>query len=545
VEYEISAYVEIRVRLLAVEHSCIRIINEGEKMLKLKDIHLGSTDAKNEVLSNTPEEIAHFLKSFVTPPALTIEKFFSRHKYYIVGLKGTGKTALLRYLSLKLEEDEQSISSFVLFKSDVDEDLKKDFSRAARVQLATDNVETYDGDDFETVWRWFIYRKIASVIQDGLAHPFQENGNLASFLALVGSEALIKSEKVGLMRLVPNIRKGSIEISENPKLGFELDWDKSGRAKVNFNDLVRRADNAFELLDPDVKRLNIFFDELELNYGNSKQYQRDSRLVRDLIVSVERLNSVAKRKGFPLCLYAAVRSEVLVSVESLGKEINKPITDFGSTILWNRPGLDAAQQPLLNIIERRINNARSGVNLPTLSTSDLWKEYFPEHIHDQKPQVYILHNSWYRPRDVVRLLISIQDQYPNETSFILQGIEAVRKSYSTASWVELTEELKAKYKPSEVDGIKYIFYGFRPVSSLAELTVRANAVAQDHAETKQLLERISLKEILKDLFRVGIIGNIEKPKGTMRFSFRGDDEILFENGIFVHNALRAHLSIFR
>lgn len=428
-------------------------------MLKLKEIPFGSTDAKNEVLSDTPEEIARFLKSFVTPPALTIEKFLDRQKYYIVGLKGTGKTALLRYVSLKLEEDEQSVSSFVLFKTDVDEDLRKDFSRAARVQLATENADAYDGDDFEAVWRWFIYRKIASAIQERLAHPFQDNGDLASFLALVNSEALTKPERAGLMRLIPNIRKGNIEISRTPKLGLELNWDENGRAKVNFNDLVRNADLAFQSLEPDANRLNIFFDELELNYGNSKQYQRDSRLVRDLIVSVERLNAVAKKKGFPLCLYAAVRSEVLGAVGTLGKEINKPIADFGSTILWNRPGLDAAQQPLLSVIEQRINIARLEAGLTSLSGPDLWSEYFPKNINNQKPQVYILHNSWYRPRDIVRLLISIQDQYPNETSFFLQGLEAIRKFYSTASWVELTEELKVKYRPADIDGIKYIFYG--------------------------------------------------------------------------------------
>ncbi|UUW73641.1 P-loop ATPase, Sll1717 family [Pseudomonas oryzihabitans] len=514
-------------------------------MLKLKDISLGSTDAKNEVLSNTPEEVRRFVSSFVSPPALAVDKFFSRHKYYVVGLKGTGKTALLRYISLKLEEDEKSISSFVLFKTDVDEDLRKDFSRAARVQVVSENADTYDGDDFETVWRWFIYRKIASVIQDKQAHPFQENGDLSSFLELVSSEAMTKPERAGLMRLVPNIRKGTIEISQSPKLGLELDWDDNGRAKVNFNDLVRRADQAFESLEPDETRLNVFFDELELNYGSSKQYQRDSRLVRDLIVSIERLNAVSKKKGFQLCLYAAVRSEVLGAVDALGKEINKPIADFGSTILWNRPGLDAAQQPLLSIIEQRINIARAEAGLSVLASAALWDKYFPERINNLKPQVYILHSSWYRPRDVVRLLISIQDQYPEEESFILQGIEAVRKIYSTASWVEVTEELKAKYKPGEIDGIKYIFYGFRQISSLADLVARADAVAQDHAETKQLLVRTPLREILKDLFRVGVIGNIDARRERMRFSFRGDDEILFDNDIFVHNALRAHLSIFK
>tara|TARA_R110002167_G_scaffold130417_1_gene313860 strand:- start:2174 stop:3715 length:1542 start_codon:yes stop_codon:yes gene_type:complete len=513
-------------------------------MLRLKDIHLGSTDAKNEVLSNSPEETKRFIESFVIPPALTIEKFLSQDKYYIVGLKGTGKTALLRYISLMLEEAGKSVSDFVLFKSEVDEDLRKDFSRAARVQLVAENSDTYEGDDYETVWRWFIYRKIASAIQDGKAQPFQANGNLAAFLALVSSEALTKPEEAGLMRLVPNIRRGNIEISKNPKLGFEMEWDDDGRAKIDFNDLVRRADNAFQSLESDGIRLNIFFDELELNYGSNKQYQRDSRLVRDLITSVERLNAVAKKKGLPLCLYAAVRSEVLGAVESLGKEINKPIADFGSTILWNRPGLDAAQQPLLSIIEQRINAARAAAGLQKLKTSDLWKEYFPEKINNQRPQVYILHNSWYRPRDIVRLLISIQDQYPNESRFILQGIEAVRKIYSTASWVEITEELKSKYKPNEVSGIKYIFYGYKQISTLSELVSRADEVAQEHSETRQLLERKSLNEILKDLFRIGVLGNINPSRDRMRFSFRGDDEIIFSNHIFIHNALRAHLSIF-
>lgn len=511
-------------------------------MLKLKDIQLGNIDAKNELLSNTDEEIARFLASFVIPPVLNIEKYYSRQKYFIVGSKGTGKTALLRYVSLKLEEDSESISSFVLFKSDVDEDLRKDFARAARVQVVEENSDSYDNDDYETVWRWFIYRKIASLIQDGVS-SFQDNANLSSFLALVGSEALTKPARSGVIRLVPNIRKGNIEISKSPKLGLEFDWDENGRAKVNFNDLVRKADQAFLELDSNPRRLNIFFDELELNYASGKQYQRDARLVRDLIVSIERLNAVCKRKGFQICLYAAIRSEVLNAVDSLGKEINKPITDFGSVILWNRPGLTASQQPLLNIIEQRINNARQEMSLPILSSTDIWANYFPVEINLKLPQVYILHNSWYRPRDVVRLLISVQEQYPEEQSFILQGLEAVRKGYSNASWVELTEELKAKYKHEEINGIKYIFYGFRQISTFSEFSRRAEQVAAEHDETKKLLERKTIREILKDLYRVGVIGNIDPRNDKMRFSFRGDDEILFEWNIFVHNALKAHLSI--
>lgn len=511
--------------------------------LTLKDIPFGSTDAKNELLSSTPEEVSRFLSSYVTPPSLTVERFLKRQKYYITGLKGTGKTALLRYISLKLESEEDSVSSFVLFKSEVDEDLKKDFARAARVQLVEENSESLEGDDFETVWRWFIYRKIASAISAGIAKPFQENVNLWNFTALVNSEAIPQGKKNTLIRLVPTIRKGNIEISQSPKLGLDFDWDNNGRAKVNFNDLVRRADDAFKELDPDIERLNIFFDELELNYATNKQYQRDSRLVRDLIVSIEKINAIAKKKSFPLCLYAAVRSEVLTSVVTLGKEINKPIADFGVPIVWNRPGLSAEQQPLLSIIERRINNARLEHKMIELSSNDIWAQYFPQIIHKKNPQTYILHNSWYRPRDIVRLLITVQDQYPDALAFDVQRLEAVRKTYSTSSWVELTEELKAKYKPTEIDGIKYIFYGFKKIASLEELNERVEKVEKNYSEVKSLLERISLKDVLRDLYRIGVIGNIDKNGDRMRFSFRGDDEILFEYDIFIHNALRAHLSI--
>jgi hypothetical protein len=404
-----------------------------------------------------------------------------------------------------------------------------DFSKAARIQITTENSDDYEGNDYETVWRWFIYRKIVSSIQDLGACPFQDNGNLSSFMALVTSE-VIKPEESIFSRLIPSVRKGNLEISNSPKLGLEFDWDEKGRAKVNFNELVRKADNAFQSLDYDSQRLNIFFDELELNYQTSKQYQRDSHLVRDLIISIEKINAVSKQKGFNLCLYAAIRSEVLNSVDSLGKEINKPTTDFGSTILWNRPGLDAAQQPMLNIVEKRINNARIEAGMDTLSESELWRQYFPNSINGQRPQVYILHNSWYRPRDVVRLMLSVKDQYPDAESFILQGLEAIKKMYSTASWVEITEELKAKYRPSDIDGIKYIFYGYKQISSFTQLSDRVEEVAKNYNETNLLLKNYNLREVVKDLFRIGIIGNIGNignKRNVVRFSFRGDDEVLW------------------
>jgi hypothetical protein len=155
-----------------------------------------------------------------------------------------------------------------------------------------------------------------------------------------------------------------------------------------------------------------------------------------------------------------------------------------------------------------------------------------------------LHNSWYRPRDIVRLLLIAQDQDLNATSFGVQAFEAIRKKYSSACWVEITEELKSKYKSLEIEGIKSLFYGFKGISTVGELNVHSDYVASEYPEARALLKKYGVKEILRDLYRIGVVGNIEGGRGgNMRFSFRGDDDIIFSMDVFVHNALRAHLSL--
>lgn len=515
--------------------------------MNLSDIYLGTTDAKNELLTNSPEEMSRFKKMYVVPPSLIISKYINHSKYFITGLKGTGKTALLRYISIVLDEEKNTTSKFILFKSEVSEETKKDFTKASRIEEVIENSSEFDGNDFENVWRWFIYRVISNMIIQGGIEPFQKNENLFNFHAIMRSERTEDKEKTLFSKLIPTIRKGNIEISKDPKLMLDFDWDSNGIARVNFNKIIQDVDSLFESLLPSLDGINIFFDELELNYTTKKQYQRDSRLLRDLIITIERINSISKKNGFKVCLFAAIRSEVLNSVESLGKEINKPLTDFGTDIVWNRAGVDSIQQPLLHIVEQRINNSREEHGLDLLTPSELWESYFPKSIHHKKPQTYLLHNSWYRPRDIVRLLLSSQESYPENDVFTIQSLEAIRKRYSSACWVELTEELKAKYKSEEINGIKHILYGYVQISTIQEISSHAENVSRSYSETKSLLEKNSMTEILTDLYRIGVIGNCtndgQTGKRRFRFSFRGDDDILLGQSIYIHNALKAHLSI--
>ncbi|MFM5258427.1 P-loop ATPase, Sll1717 family [Aeromonas sp. 602200] len=508
--------------------------------MKLKELNLGSIDAKNELLTDTPEERERFISAFVVPPSLDINKYISGSRYFVTGLKGTGKTALLRYISICIEENTQIGAHFILFKSQLNEDMRKDFTRAGRESTVETNTNDFPSDDYESVWRWFIYRKILSICGSGDFELFQKNHEYEIFSSLILSP--IEEQSRSIKNLIPKLKKGNIEISKDPKILFDFEWDSSGKTQLQFNKLVEKADDAFEALLPGHDRVNLFFDELELNNNTKKQYERDSKLIRDLIVTIEKINASFKKRGISITLYAAIRSEVQNSVRALGKEINKSLGDFGTEIVWSRAGIDLNKQPLLNVITKRLH---SNIIPPTeykeSHAEEVWNKFFTTSIQGRDIREYILHNSWYRPRDIVRLLKIAQDQHPEEESFKHHVFDSIRKKYSEQSWIEITEELKTKYKDNEIEAIKRLLYGFKQYFSFVELRERAETQSELYMEVSDFLKQRKVQEVLSDLYRVGVIGNYKEKQ--FRFSFRGDDEILLEQQCFVHHALKAHLSI--
>jgi len=507
--------------------------------MNLRDFDLGTTDAKNSLLFGDEAEAKLFLDSFVEPENLQIDKFIDRKKYYVTGLKGIGKTALLRYIAKQMDSD-SSQSIFVLFKSDIDENLRKNFAMAARLQVVEENSVQSESSDYESVWRWLIYKKIAHAIDDNFAEPFQRTPLLEEFIALMKSEK--ENSKSGINRIIPSVKKGQIEISKSPKLKLDLQWDNEGNAKIKFSQLVEKADDIFEQLPPSSGRLNIFFDELEVTYSTAKQHERDAGLIRDLIVSVEKINATAKRLGYSICLYAAIRSEVLKSVKTLGKEINKPIADFGTEISWNQSKIES-DHPLLKIIEKRINASLAARGERSLNSNELWTTYFPQKIDDKEPQIYILHSSWYRPRDVFKMLLLAQDHYPNEASFNRVVLKAIRKQYASASWTELTEELTASYKDQEIESLRHLLFGFKQRFTLSELDDISKQRSEEYQDVRELLKTHELRKIVSDLYRIGILGNFNREHNKFRFAFRGDADVIFGESLYIHNALKSLLSI--
>ncbi|KKK38939.1 hypothetical protein WQ57_06215 [Mesobacillus campisalis] len=519
-----------------------------EIKLQLADLYLGNIDAKHELLSNSEDERARFRDSFFMPENIILSDYLKGQKYFVTGLKGTGKTALLRFIAIKAENELNAETSFILFKSEIKEQDRKDFSKAASTVVTNNNSNSVDGldnMDYEDVWRWFLHRHIVEIIENRNIQVFEDDRQWRRYAACVKAPNL-GDEESGIKKLFPKLKRGNVEVNAgldgvSGTLGLEFDWEDSGQTKVKFNSIVKQADTLFERLTPANGQLFVFLDELELTLGVSKQYARDKRLIRDLIIAIHSFNIICRRKNFNVKFISAIRSEVLTAVESTGKEINKIISDFGTPVIWHQSGGNLSNHPILQIIIKRIAASEKFYKMNVEDSNEaIWNRYFPDYIQRESAPTYILHLTWYRPRDVIRLLNLAKTQHPSSTKFSHQVFDDIGKSYSTESWTELSEELRAIYNEEEIAGIKRIFYGIKNPFYFNDFKQHVENIREMYSNVETLIEKHKLGEILSNVYRVGLIGNTGE---KVRFAHRGDDEILLEKQMMVHRALWASLSV--
>lgn len=350
------------------------------------------------------------------------------------------------------------------------------------------------------------------------------------------------------------LQNGQLELGVDVP-GFQAKFKSDVELDINTKSISVKS--AVDFISSILKRSNntgrpivIFIDELDLAHGDDATYNRDAMLIRDLVVVVTRFNDLFNKSKSKIKFITAIRSEVLRSVSTLGKEIYKDAEDLGYEISWDQLG-SQARSPLLELVERKIIESEP---LDKRSRPDqVWQSYFPpkRKINDEKYldetdiKRFILHYSWYRPRDIVRMLLGAQSFAGDRTSFNWSDFESDRKTYSQKSWVEHTEELLASYSSEQIAAIKLLLQGAPKSFGFEKFTsICANRSAL-YESVSRLMRAKQPADVLKDLFRIGIIGNVSndtRGHTQVRWVFRGDAEILLDRVCVIHRGLWRELS---
>lgn len=503
--------------------------------MKIGDLNFGKTDAKNDILLKTISEKEFFKKSFLNTPNLKEDSFISGEVYFAYGLKGVGKTALLRFINLKAEEN-RDVTNFFLFKTQLSEDEKKNINGDVEIINENENVNT-EIKDFEGVWRWFFLRKIYECSKE--KRVFEENPEYRKFCMLMDS---VSSEKGSLRSLFPRMKKGIIKLSKSPEVELDFEWHDKEKTQVKLSSLVHSVEEQLLKLTAYEKKLYIFCDELEISVGSKKSRTRDLRLIRDMICTVNRYNPLFRENNIPVYIIAAIRSEVLSAPECAGKEINKAYEDCGVLIDWSQSGSDIENEPLIDMILKKIE-----ASLKETTEEARWETFFGKIIHTENSKKYILHNSWYKPRDIIRMLNLAKEKSPSKSIFDQESFDISRKMYSERCWSEVSEGISTNFGPDGVQFIVKFMTGFKKEFTKDELQNRINELDVEFGRPS-IYSNKRTSFFLEIMYSCGMIGNKMSPERAgdrpkFRFVFRGDINFINSERYIVHSALRPYFSM--
>ena len=83
-------------------------------------------------------------------------------------------------------------------------------------------------------------------------------------------------------------------------------------------------------------------------------------------------------------------------------------------------------------------------------------------------------------------------------------------------------------------------YGTKSPFTFGELNIVSSEKRKLYSEIDILLNNYRLGDVLSSLYKIGIVGNSGE---KVRYAFRGDDDVLLDKKIKVHDPLWNYLSI--
>lgn len=517
------------------------------KKITVKDIYSGKPDAKDEI---NFEGLSGFIKTFIVPQNSDLESLITGNHCFISGYKGTGKTALLFYLdNLIRERDNSACSSFVFFKEEFAELKKEEFDKFSKRGLSSITIDKdtlLNNSEFEYIWRWLFFKRIVADNEEFNGGLFEDNEHWSKFIKIVSK---IKGPMNIKKSVIPNRVRLGIPFTDpaGSSVGPEMEVDLSkGSVENNYSIFVKLIDDAEDALSKVTKTdipYHIFVDELEAYYGDQDVFKRDLYLIRDLIFTIKRFNSIFSSSSMSnIKIICSIRSEIVNAISRfiVTKELNKVTSGFEVPLRWNYNNTNSFSHPIMQILLRRIAISESEDDETYRSDKEIIAQWFPETIHEIEPSNYVLNNSWHKPRDIVRFIVSAQNSINSDsTSFSQAVFESSHKQYSIDSLNEIREEMRALYTSEQIEDIINVFTGFKSIFSVEQLRTRISKFFGDS------IMDTNFNAVINDLYRLGFIGNCFPASQMYRWQHKGDDRLIISDEwrIMIHQALQSALSV--
>lgn len=519
----------------------------SRKRLPLSRLKFGNIDARYEVLTRDPQTRDHFRESFSEPSGLSVEEFMRGERFFVYGMKGAGKTALLRYIQIAAEED-RCLTKFISFAPEISEVERERIYKQAHIQTF-EQKEVDPGRDAVNLWLIFILRQIVRVIEEN-RRVFTTHQDIRILCELI--KRTYEGEDKGVLAWLSNaLKRGKYKVKSKHFEG-SISGKSEKERDYTVDAVIEQSCSLLRSLSWEGRaRFYMFFDELNLSFASKLQHQRDAVLIRDLIIAIDRMNSLFIELEKPIFILAAARSEVLNAIRVPTHEINKILTDRGRELIWFS-NTASGEWPIAKLFANKVRASEKLAGYP--ETRDVFSEYFYRDVFNMSAKSLVVELTWCNPRDLVMLFGKAASLAHDEPFFGEEVLERALDDYSRDAWREKTEELTVEYHPAEILSMKKILSNFRRYFKIDHFEREGKDRGERDKAVENLMGKRRSAKILEDLYRVGVIGqSTREPRdlgsSTKQFNehwaYRGDHNFDPKAWMIVHRALWPELRLGR
>ena len=463
-------------------------------------------------------------------------------KFFILGPKGSGKTTLLWRLKRR---SQPSRSKIILFKSEIRKEDRDKLDRMTDLIVVQDQKKFGFREDYKTVWEWYLLKNIYTILQqEDISKGTSTYHDIRHLLSVKDTKLNTIYDNFHVETI-----KGKIKLSLGygplkSELGAEI-VARQQDGNMDFLELVRLIQSAscnIKLKD-DVS-VRLFIDELEFFMSNNGDGERDRRMVRDLVFSVNSINRTFALSKSNIAIIASIRSEIFNSLRTVGQEVEKIVDAYGVKLNWYHSDVDS--HPVLEIFSNKIKY--SEIHAQGSYNDEVWNMYFPNTVSQKPIKAYLLDYGLHRPRGVVLRLMAALEVADEDYKFSEQNFLDSEELFGQYMLQEFTDEISAAYNEDELEKILALFKGYKYAFDRLEVETRLQELVNRSRKMSKTLKDVNVEQIIRFLYRIGMIGNQfylvnEAGKKLSRdlWSFRGDTSPIMEQRFVLHRSIRRAL----
>lgn len=439
---------------------------------------------------------------------------------YILGRKGSGKTAICEKIKMDAEEDPLCFTSSLSLRN-----FPLNYVRDLR------NKSFRDKSQFVPVWSFLIAIELSKlVLRDNGSGPYELVEELRNFLR---DNSFYSG--LGFVETIQSLKKNQAKVKVAANwISYEGSRETSDLASISihFHQITTTLINKLKLLYSESKYY-LFMDELDEGYRAGDSGLR--LILLALLRAVEDFSIDFRDSQLKVFPVVALRSDIFDRLED--NDLNK-LDDYILRIRWR-------SMEVPDYFLKNIPNARIKSSLHQLAGIDPWGTV----VFDKDPDLsynvkscwsYIANDTFERPRDIIKFMKLCRRQ-KGHGKLTFSVIEKAERAFSDWFYNELRDEIHS-YLPIWKEALSCITHIGKGV---IESEVFLKALRKNRNITNWLKNNDKdVEEIIESLFEFGIVGNLDRKRWLFKYK---DDDLTWNPSmkVIVHFGLRKKLRLFK